>query len=278
MKLQTALFRSIERLQYHSETASLDAQVLLAHILKKPRTWIAAHPEGFLEAPQVQKLKDALARLESGEPLPYLLGHWEFYGLDFQLTPSVLIPRPETELLVENAIAWLHSHPTAHLAADIGTGSGCIAVSIASHAPGPHFLASDLSWDALQVARQNIASHGLSDHIWPVQADLLPATHLPFDLICANLPYIPTAKLHGLAIYGKEPTLALDGGPDGLVLIRRLLLQASARMSTGGLILLEIEAGRGEAAQTVALQVFPQATIQFMPDMTGQDRLVRIQL
>src|SRR5215208_196161 len=120
------------RLASSSDTPALDASVLLAHIINKPRTWVMAHPELTLNVEQQKQLDDSLARLERGESFPYVLGHWQFFGLEFDITPDVLIPRPETELLVEKAIAWLQASPVRTTVADIGTGSGAIAVSIAA--------------------------------------------------------------------------------------------------------------------------------------------------
>ena len=138
-----------------SDTAALDASVLLAHISGKPRTWILAHPELRLTREQQKQLDASLVRLEAGEPFPYVLGHWEFFGLDFDITPDVLIPRPETELLVEKAITWLTESSVRRTVADIGTGSGAIAISIAVHVPDVNILATDISGTALQVAKRN---------------------------------------------------------------------------------------------------------------------------
>ena len=173
-----------------------------------------------------------LARLESGQPLPYVLGAWEFYGLTFELTPDVLIPRPETELLVEQALEWLADRPAPLLAADVGTGSGCIAISLAVHAPQLRLLASDLSWPALQVARSNLARHRVEGQISLLQCDLLPPLSLPFDLLVANLPYIPSPVLPGLKLSLSEPPLALDGGLDGLDFIRRSAARGGSRPAT----------------------------------------------
>src|SRR5215208_7072693 len=128
-----------------SDTPALDASVLLAHIINKPRTWVMAHPELTLSVEQQKQLDDSLARLERGESFPYVLGHWQFFGLEFDITPDVLIPRPETELLVEKAIAWLQESSARRFVADVGTGSGAIAISIAMNVPDVQVLATDLS-------------------------------------------------------------------------------------------------------------------------------------
>lgn len=267
-----------------SDTPSLDASVLLAHIINKPRTWVLAHPELTLTTEQQNRLNESLARLEGGEPFPYVLGYWEFFGLNFDVTPDVLIPRPETELLVEKAIAWLQESPARRTVADVGTGSGAIAISIAVNVPDANILATDISQKTLQVATANARKFKVDDRIQFVQCDLLPgnledlATEQHFDLMCANLPYIPTETLYTLPVYGREPTRALDGGTDGLDLIRRLLKIAPEWLAPNSLILLEIEATRGMSAFNLAQQLFPQAEVQLHKDLTGNDRLLEIQL
>src|SRR3972149_2769959 len=148
-----------------SENPSLDAQVLLAQMLGQDRAWALAHLEAGLSAVQVQQWEQALARLESGEALPYVLGEWEFYGLKIALTPDVLIPRPETELLVETALSWLAANPKRRRAADIGTGSGCIAIALGVHVPDLELTASDISPRALDVARKNFLRYQLFDRV-----------------------------------------------------------------------------------------------------------------
>ena len=265
-----------------SDTPALDASVLIAHVIHKPRTWVMAHPELELTAEQQKQLDDSLARLEQGESFPYVLGQWEFFGLEFEITPDVLIPRPETELLVEKAIAWLQRSPERRRVADVGTGSGVISISIAVHVPNAQVLGTDISRKALDVAHRNAVRFEVDQRIDFLQCDILPQPsdsmpiQKPFDLICANLPYIPTETLHGLPIFGREPTLALDGGQDGLDLIRRLLNLAPEWLAVGGMLLLEIEATRGDQALALARGVFPQASLELHKDLAGRERLLQI--
>jgi release factor glutamine methyltransferase len=273
-----------DRLTSLSDTPALDASVLLAHIINKPRTWVLAHPELVLTTEQQKQLDDSLMRLERGESFPYVLGHWEFFGMDFDITPDVLIPRPETELLVERAIAWLKESPVRRTVADVGTGSGAIAVSIALHVPGVNIIATDISSDALIVAKKNAKKFDLEHRIEFVRCDLLPSksdfftTERPLDLICANLPYIPTDTLRSLPIYGREPALALDGGDDGLELIRRLLRIGPEWLAPNGMMLFEIESTRGSQALNLACDLFSEATIHLHQDLAGRDRLLEIML
>jgi len=276
-KLGTHLAKLTDRLKSISDTSGLDAQVLVAHILGVERSWVLGHPEAELDAFQERALAAVSERLESGEPLPYILGEWEFYGLEFTLDPEVLIPRPETELLVDLGIDWLKEHPGRHSAADIGTGSGCIAVTLATKISDLQVIAADISHRALQVASKNCLRHKVADRVKLLQSDLMDKLESRFDLICANLPYIPTATLHNLAVYGREPTLALDGGERGLDLIDRLLIQAPDHLAPGGLLLLEIEASQGEEVVILAQQAFPGGDIYVLPDLAGHDRVLCIQ-
>lgn len=263
--------------RYAGESAELDLQILLAHVLHCPRTWIAAHLDAPLSAAQLDSALQAFSRLKAGEPLPYIIGHWEFYGLDFDLNPHVLIPRPETEQLVESALKWLAANPKKRSVADIGTGSGAIAVSIARHVPDARIHAMDVSAGALQVAIINAQKHGVQDRIQFVEADLLPQKEISFDLLCANLPYIPTETMKSLQVYGREPTLALDGGVDGLDVYRRLWQMLPERLNRGAAVICEIEATCGEKALAEAQDVFPFARVNLQKDLTGLDRFISIQ-
>jgi release factor glutamine methyltransferase len=282
--LRELLTSASARLGTSTDTPQLDAQVALAHVLGRTRTWILAHPDSATDAGQADRYEQLLRRLERGEPLPYVLGHQEFFGLDFEISPNVLIPRPETELLVRNALDWIAAAPDRRTIADVGTGSGCIAVSIAVHAPTVSVLATDISAPALEVARANARKFDVSDRIRFVECDLLPhhtpgmASEEHMDLICANLPYIPTARLHALPVFGREPSLALDGGADGLDPFRRFFSIAPEWMDPGGLMLLEIEARSGPAVLSLAYDAFHAAAIHLHKDLAGSDRLLEIQL
>ena len=261
------------------ELMELDAQVLLAHVLERPRTWLLAHLDAPLSAPMLESANQAFSRLEAGEPLPYILGHWEFFGRDFDITPDVLIPRPETELLVEKAIKWLSANPLKRSVADIGTGSGIIAASIAMNVPDAKILATDISPAALKVAQKNTIKFNVQDRIRFVQCNLLPQeVDSNIDLLCANLPYIPTQTMQELPIYGREPTLALDGGEDGLDLYRSLLEIAPRWLSQRSLMLFEIEASQGMKALSLAYDKLSNATINLHKDLAGHNRLLEIRL
>jgi release factor glutamine methyltransferase len=267
----------ISRLDKNSATPALDARGLLGRVLGKPGSWVMAHPEVSLTTRQAAALESLVVRLERGDPFPYVLGHWEFFGLEFEVTPDVLIPRPETEFLVELAIGWLRAHPAFRYAVDVGTGCGCIGISLAANFPDLHVLASDLSADALNIARRNAVKNGVGARMEFACCDLLPAG-TEFDLIVANLPYIPTKTLHRLPVFEREPTMALDGGKDGLDLIKRLLAIAPSRLVPGGLLLMEIGASEGPLALSYACDVFAESEIHLHKDLAGRDRILEIQV
>jgi len=214
-------------------------------------------------------------------PLAYLTGHQEFFGLEFEVNPAVLIPRPETELLVERALSWIKAEgrgtPDSLRVVDVGTGSGCIAVSLAAGRKTLRIVASDLSWEALEVAGRNARRHQVADRVALLQMDLLTSLAGPLDLILANLPYVPSDQLAVLPSSRFEPRLALDGGEDGLQPIARLLEQVRTRLRPGSLALLEIEASEGSAALNLARSRFPSARIEIVPDLGGHGRVLEIQ-
>jgi release factor glutamine methyltransferase len=272
------------------DDGSTTAQALLAYVLGLSRERLLAYPETPLGAQQAAAFDRLLERAAAGEPLAYLTGRREFYGLEFEIDARVLVPRPETELLVDLARAMRPAHAARIL--DVGTGSGCIIVALGVHLPNATLTAADISPAALAVARRNAAKHGLSGRVTFVESDLLsafqppasniqpPASSLqpPFDLITANLPYIDRAELARLPVSRYEPRVALDGGPGGLRLVERLLRQAPACLSPAGTLLLEIGAGQGPATAATARAFFPSASITIKPDLAELDRVLVIQL
>ncbi|MEB2289188.1 MAG: peptide chain release factor N(5)-glutamine methyltransferase [Anaerolineae bacterium] len=255
----------------------LDAPLLLAHILGCERTALLAHPQRPLTPTQLTAFCALVERRASGVPLAYLAGERAFFDLTLIVTPDVLIPRPETEHLVERALAWARARARSPRIADVGTGSGVIAVTLARHLPGARVWALDVSRAALGVARRNAARYDLAERVHLVQADLLGpllGARGAFDLIAANLPYVPTSALETLPVSRHEPRLALDGGPDGLAVIRRLLAQVPRILAADGLLLLEIEAEQGERAAALAATALPGARVTVHADYAGHDRVI----
>ena len=254
--------------------ARLTAEVLLGHVLGLSRAQVLARLERDLGEAERARFEALVGRAANGEPLAYLTGQREFFGLDFEVTPDVLVPRPETELLVERALAVLGAGPV-HVV-DVGTGSGIIAVTLAARRPLAHVTALDVSPAALTVARRNAERLGVAERVRFRQQDLLDPAPEAADLICANLPYIPAADLAALDVSRHEPRLALDGGPDGLDLIRRLVAQAVTVLAAQGGLLLEIEARQGPAVATLCASAFPGASIEIVRDLAGLDRVVQV--
>ncbi|NMB55664.1 MAG: peptide chain release factor N(5)-glutamine methyltransferase [Leptolinea sp.] len=268
---------SRQKLGEISETPALEVQLIAAHVLDKPRAWLLAHPEEILSAAHLTRMDEMLAALAAGAPLAYLTGEREFFGLRFIIRPGLLVPRPETELLVETALDWLQRHPERRTAVDVGCGSGCIAVTLAARVTDLQIDALDIDPLAVETTIQNAGHYANGTRVIVFQSDLLTATRNTYDLICANLPYIPTEKLSDLPAARFEPYHALDGGRDGLYLIGRLLEQAVSRLRPQGLILLEIEATLGESILRLSRRYFPKAKIDLLPDLAGLPRLVCIQ-
>jgi len=266
------------------DTPRLDAELLLAHALDRDRTWLYTHPEAIPTKEQMATFEALLRRREQREPVAYLTGHREFYGLDFQVNPNVLIPRPETELLVETAIQLSETipHPsrlTPPSIADIGTGSGCIAIALAKNIPQTQLFAVDVSAKALQVAQHNAKQNSIFERITFLQGNLLMPLTEPVDIIASNPPYVSQSELEVVMPEVKqyEPTLALDGGKDGLDIIEELLLQAREKLNPDGCLLVEIGAFQGAAVTHLAKKTFSEARIEIKQDLAGLDRLLVVQ-
>ena len=277
-----ALEWALRELQ-QTESGPLLAQVLLGSLLGQNRSWIIAHPEEALPPRLASAYPSLVRRARGGEPLPYLTGIQEFFGLEFEVTPDVLIPRPETELLVSTALDWLTDNlrETGRAAAsiravDLGTGSGCIAAAITVHTAGLSMIASDISSRALAIAARNFSTLGVRGRVRLVQADLLTALRGPIDLLCANLPYALSGSLEGSPVVRFEPRQAIDGGPDGLRLVARAIEQSAGRMAAGGLALFELDAAHADDARKLAKSLFPNALVKVKKDLAGWERLLII--
>jgi release factor glutamine methyltransferase len=288
MSVNNVVADTVQQVLHQSATPvpRREAQLLLAHVLGKTREWVMAYPEAEITTEQREQFEALIAQAKRGVPLPYLLRHWEFFGLDFIVTPDVLIPRPETELLVERALSSIKrqtsgtardQHANVKIL-DVGTGSGIIAVTLAAKLPEASVTAVDISTAALNIAKQNAEKHGVAERVEFIESDLLSSIESgkTFDLICANLPYIPSTDVNTLEVANHEPKLALDGGEDGLALISRLLTNAPHVLAHGGTILLEIEYRQGEAVKTFAQTIFPNATVTVHKDLAGLDRVIEI--
>ena len=290
--------KSFEAAGIEPGEAALEAEVLLRHVLEMDRVAFLVHLDDPLPPDAQIHFSLLLRRRLRREPLAYITGHRAFYGLDFLVDAHVLIPRPETEGLVERVIAYVRetssrlSQPATVQAAggrpgamarcpgswptivDAGTGSGCIAVALAVHLAGAPILAIDSSMEALALAYKNASLNGVAQSIRFLHGDLLQPLASKVDIIVANLPYVPGGEIDTLApeIARYEPRAALDGGADGLDVIRRLLAQAREHLARGGAMFLEIGEGQGNEVARLAQAAFPAASVEIERDLAGLER------
>jgi release factor glutamine methyltransferase len=261
----------------HIPDAPLESELLLRHVLRLDRVQLYLEPERELPGPQERAFWKLVERRLDGEPAAYITGHKEFYGLDFAVDRRVLVPRPETELLVERALA-LSKKRTIETIADVGTGCGAVAVSLAVHLPGARVYATDISRDALEVARANCGKHGVLEQVSLLNGNLLAPLPGPVDLIVANLPYVRKSEVEEQGLDKFEPCLSLGGGPDGLDLIRELCRQAREKLAPSGCLMLEIGQGQGRAVTGFLRRLFPSALLDTAPDLAGIERVVALHL
>jgi release factor glutamine methyltransferase len=258
--------------------ARLDVELLLARAIGTDRAGLYARLGDELTVGSRKSFEQLLARHANGEPIAYILGQREFYGLSFVVRPGVLVPRPETELLVEQVVEFSRQHGHAPLAlVDVGTGCGAVAVALARTLTRARVLALDLAPEALALAGENAARHRVADRVEVVRSDLLAGVRGTWDVVVGNLPYVPSPVVDRLdpGVRDWEPRLALDGGPSGLVLHGRLLDQLPDRLRPGGLLALEIADDRGEAALDLFRRKLPGAAVELLRDLFGRDRVVR---
>ncbi|MBR6782555.1 MAG: peptide chain release factor N(5)-glutamine methyltransferase [Clostridia bacterium] len=258
---------------------SLEASLLLERFVGISHAILMTERDRLFDSPE---LEAAITRRFSREPLQYILGEWEFMGCPFTVSPDCLIPRPDTEILVETAIRTLHRN--AHVV-DLCTGSGCIAVSTLVHRPDVTADALELYPKTLALATENATRNGVSDRFTPIRADLLDGgvsalTPLaPYDAILSNPPYIPTAVVAGLSPeVHREPVAALDGGEDGLTFYRAILKDYAPMVKPGGYILLEMGYDQADALRELAAEYLPYATLEILRDLGGNDRVTMITL
>lgn len=292
MTIRVALQQATQQLtqarqarQLPVENPRLDAQILLSHVLGQERSYLYTHPDQPLNADQKNLWQTLLARRAQDEPVAYLVGSAAFYGLEFKVDRRVLIPRPETELLVEIALKVCRQHLThgnTPVIADIGTGSGAISISLAVQEPRLSCIyAVDISADALDVARLNSAQHGTTDRVHLLQGDLLAPLPEPVDLLLANLPYVGTNEQATMLpdVLDYEPHLALFSGSLGLDLLYRLFqeIHQAQKLRPGAILLLEIGYRQRAALTHVAQATWPQARVTCIRDYAGWDRILHIE-
>jgi release factor glutamine methyltransferase len=276
-----------------SATARLDAELLVGHAFGRDRAWLHAHPDAALDLESRGELEGWVARRAAGEPVAYIRGYKEWFGIRVATDPRALIPRPETELLAESAIAEIAARlvrdDRAVLVSDVATGGGAVALALALRfrtaiALGRvRLIASDLSADALELASENLAAHRVDSLATLVLGDLLDGIDrvddppAAVDVVTANLPYVTTAEVElGTGSHAFEPRVALDGGADGLDFVRRLIAQIPDRLAPGGVAMLEVGAGQAGTVGAMAGSMRPPTAVTLLPDLSGIERVVRI--
>ena len=261
--------------KHGSDSARLDAEVLLAHALGLRRLDLYLKFDRPLSEPELVKYRSLTAKRAKGEPVAYLVGHKEFMGLDFIVTRAVLVPNPDTEVLVQRAVELAREAGGLMRMADVGTGSGCIAIAVAHYASNVEVVASDTSEDALEIAARNVAAHGLGDRVQLVCGDLMAPLQGSFDLVCANLPYLPdylAAASRLPAEVVAQPARALYAEAGGSALVTRLLDEAPARLTAGGRVLAELDPSIVSSAVAAADRGFAGHRIH--RDLAGHERVI----
>ena len=272
MTIVEVLKLSTDYLQKHgSESPRLDAEVLLAHALDLRRLDLYLRFDNALHDPELTAYRALVARRAKGEPVAYLVGHKEFMGLDFEVSPDVLVPNPDTEVLVQRAVAIARDLAGPVRVADVGTGSGCIAVSIAHYAPNTQVWASDISPEALAIARRNVARHRLTERVHVEESDMLNGFHGEFELVCANLPYVPAGTKLPVEVTA-QPASALYAEEHGVALVRRLLAESPARLAPRGRVLAEIDPAIAREVVEIARTRF--ANHEVLCDAGGHARVL----
>jgi release factor glutamine methyltransferase len=253
------------------ENPSLEGEILLRHILGVTRAVFFSELDRELTSAEKDKLAESLARRQTGEPSAYIIEHREFYGLDFRIDRRVLIPRPETELLVEKALDYCRQYKFSSIA-DIGTGSGCIAISLAVNLPETTIYAVDASLPALEIAHENIKAYHVKDRINLLWGNLLEPIPVQVDMIVANLPYVKNNEITSLF----EPEIAFNGGMEGLDKINELCRQIPGKLKTKGILLMEVGQGQAETIVNNLHNIIPSSVIEITKDFAGIDRVVSL--
>lgn len=281
-----AILKGANRLRHAAvPEARREAGSLLAHVIERDHTFLITHAEDPITDESLLRFLELIEKRANGKPLQYLTGRQEFFGLEFEVTPDVLIPRPETELLVESALRLVSPREGAVSICDIGTGSGCIVITLLHELPNARAIALDLSPSAIAVAKRNAVRHSVSDRLEFLLSDCfsgLRDTDGPFGLLVSNPPYVPSGHIEGLQreVRDHEPHLALEAGPDGLSVIRRLLVDAGNHLKDSGHFLFEIGFDQGESVRRLIASMEQSGNwkiLDIYPDLQGIPRTVALQ-
>ena len=282
MRVRDALRQAREKLQASVvEDPGFESEYLLRHTLGYTREGLLIALDSDISSSDHLRFASIIDRRAAGEPSAYITGHREFYGLDFKVDSRALVPRPETELLVELSLEFAARCTTQGEAlkiADVGVGCGAISIALAVHLPGARVVATDISPAALKLASENISRHRVEDRVTLLEGDLLQPVSGPIDILVSNPPYIPSAQLDALPreIRDHEPRVALDGGDDGMAIIERLIRQAKNKLRPGGAMFIEIGWDLGKQALARSRELWPDSEVSITPDLAGLDRVLAL--
>jgi release factor glutamine methyltransferase len=274
--IDEVLRQAARQLSPHSSSPRLDAEVLLAHLLHTGRASLLARSTSTVDPAVLSSYGELIGRRTTGEPIAYLTGHKEFYGLDLCITPEVLVPRPETESAVEACLQLLPSTETSQMA-DIGTGSGAILVAVCKHRPYVKAFGTDISPAAIEVAKHNCRAHGIEEQVTLLVGHLLEPLTGRVDLIVANLPYVPPGEASPDVATWEPQVAVFGGGEDGTALIREFLAEAPHYLLPGGTVIMETAHSQGKIVSELARAAFPGASVEVRKDLAGYDRIIVVQ-
>ena len=282
MRVRDALRQARDRLRA-SEVGDggFEAEYLLRHALGCTRESLLMTLDSDVSSSDQLRFDSIIGRRAAGEPSAYITGHKEFYGLDFKVDPRALVPRPETELIVELALEFAAKR-TSRIEdlsiAEVGVGCGAIAIALAVNLSGARVVATDISPVALELASENVSRHCVEDRVTLLNGDLLDAVSGPINILVSNPPYIPSAQLAALPreIRDHEPRVALDGGENGMVLIERLICQAKEKLRPGGAMFVEIGWDLGDRVLARSFELWPESEVSITPDLAGLDRILTL--
>ncbi len=282
MRVRDALRQAREKLQASVvEDPGFESEYLLRHTLGYTREGLLIALDSDISSSDHLRFASIIDRRAAGEPSAYITGHKEFYGLDFKVDSRALVPRPETELLVELALEFAArrtSQGEGLNIADVGVGCGAISIALAVNLPRAKIVATDISPAALKLASENISRHRVEDRVTLLEGDLLQPVSGPIDILVSNPPYIPSAQLDALPreIRDHEPRVALDGGEDGMAVIERLIRQAKNKLRPGGAMFIEISWDLGKQALARSRELWPDSEVSITPDLAGLDRVLTL--
>ena len=282
MRVRDALRQAREKLRASEvDDAGFEAEYLLRHALGCTREHLLLALDSDVSSSDQLRFDSVVDRRADGEPSAYITGHKEFYGLEFKVDPRALIPRPETELLVELALdfaARRTSRGEGLNIAEVGVGCGAIAIALAVNLSGARVVATDISPAALKLASENVSSHGVEVRVTLLEGDLLQDVSGPIDILVSNPPYIPSSQVDILPreIRDHEPRVALDGGENGMVLIERLICQAKEKLRPGGAMFVEIGWDLGDRVLARSFELWPESEVSITPDLAGLDRILTL--